>query len=337
MFEVDSHQGKPMPIDTAMVRLRARMPWAEKCDARSIGEAAAAAAELAASAYHRAEPSARRHAETMLYFLSIDARFAVPADPIVAVIWTTLMQAKLFELRRDVGAYESRDLSSADMQAELENAVARWGAFNHPLLDVLEKRDHRAYDIWAKNWIGSCFGFSSQLSSLVQRTTGQAKRAVLENLSDELTDSATHDTLRTRFYESLGLEYSAETIVLDSDWVIEATEVLTLRTGLCNMPDPLPALGCFYGVEANWPSECKRHHAMNKARGADDHTLEYWTTHAFADEHHSSDWLDAVKTGCATSAQRAAVVEGALMQLKLRWRMYDAMLVKVNALARADA
>jgi pyrroloquinoline quinone (PQQ) biosynthesis protein C len=70
---------------------------------------------------------------------------------------------------------------------------------------------------------------------------------------------------------------------------------------------------------------------MNKARGLDEHTLEYWTTHAFADEHHSEEWLDAVKSLCQTGQERAAVIEGALIQLRLRWRMYDEIQQRVEA------
>jgi pyrroloquinoline quinone (PQQ) biosynthesis protein C len=320
-------------VDLADLRRRARAAWGGAGDPEAVAAAASAAADLAARAYQQGDQSARWQAESTIYYLNIDSHFAPPVDPVAGVVWTTLMHAKLGELRREFGSEATgREYTTEEMQATLAAAVARWGAFNHPVLADIEKKGLPAYRIWAKNWFGSCFGFSLQLASLIQRTTGAAKKAVLENLNDEFDDTVTHDVLRVRFYESLGLRYSSEEAVKDGDWVLGSTELLNLRTGLCNLPDPMPALGCFYTVEANWPPECKIHHAMNKGRGVDDHTLEYWTTHAFADEHHSAEWLDVLVAFARTGAQRAAAVEGAIIQLKLRWRMYDQIRDKVAAL-----
>jgi len=321
-------------IDVRELRTRIRAPWGTaRVDPDTIAATATAACDLAARAYRQDDRAARRQAESIIYYLNLESCFAPPAEPIAATVWTTLMQAKLPSLRRELGGdIAGSELTTEGMQVALEGAVARWGAYNHPLLDDLRDGGLDAYRVWAKNWFGSCYGFSLQLASLVQRTTGAAKKAVLENLNDEFDDTVTHDVLRIRFYESLGLRYSSEEAVADPDWVLGSTELLNLRTGLCNMADPMPALGCFYTVEANWPPECKIHHAMNKGRGVDDHTLEYWTTHAFADEHHSSEWLEVVKAVARTPAQRAASVEGAVIQLKLRWRMYDQIGAKVAAL-----
>jgi pyrroloquinoline quinone (PQQ) biosynthesis protein C len=319
-------------LDLSELRRRARTAWGPGADPEVVAGAAAAAADLAARAYQHGDREARWQSESTIYFLNIESHFAPPVDPVAGVVWTTLMHAKLAELKSDLGGEAAgREYSTGEMQSAMEAAVTRWGAYNHPVLAEIEKKGLPAYRIWAKNWFGSCHGFSLQLASLVQRTSGEAKKAVLENLNDEFDDTVTHDVLRIRFYESLGLRYSSEEAVADPDWVLGSTELLNLRTGLCNLPDPMPALGCFYTVEANWPPECKIHHAMNKGRGVDDHTLEYWTTHAFADEHHAAEWLEVVKATARTGAQRAAAVEGAIVQLKLRWRMYDQIREKVAA------
>jgi pyrroloquinoline quinone (PQQ) biosynthesis protein C len=319
-------------LDLIRLRSVARRPWWELGTKEAIAEASEASEVLAARAYRGRDLEARRQAETIIYFLNLDSCFAPPLRPAPAVVWTTLMQAKLSQLREEYVADVSGDLGVDEMTERLESAVNQWGAFNHPVLGVLENSGAvEPYRVWAKNWFGSCYGFSQQLASLVQRTTGEVKKTVLENLNDEFDDAVTHDTLRVRFYESLGLGHSPEEAIYDPDWVPGSTELLNLRTGLCNLESPLWALGCFYTVEANWPPECRRHHAMNKARGLDEHTLEYWTTHAFADEHHSEEWLDAVKSLCQTGQERAAVIEGALIQLRLRWRMYDEIQKRVEA------
>jgi pyrroloquinoline quinone (PQQ) biosynthesis protein C len=322
----------PRALDLTHLRSLARSPWWVLGDRESIAAATEVSATLAKRAYLDNDREARAEAETVIYFLNLDSCFALPLRPAAAVVWTILMQAKLAQLRDEFAPASKPDMTVADMQAALEGAVAEWGAYNHPVLGELEKSDDRdAYRVWAKNWFGSCYGFSQQLASLVQRTTGEVKKIVLENLNDEFDDAVTHDTLRVRFYKSLGLSHSPEEAVYDPDWVLESTELLNLRTGLCNLESPLWALGCFFTVEANWPPECRRHHTMNKAHGLDDHTLEYWTTHAFADEHHASEWLGAVSSLCSTGAERAAVVDGAVIQLRLRWRMYEAIQQRINS------
>jgi pyrroloquinoline quinone (PQQ) biosynthesis protein C len=323
-------------VNLAQLRQQVRLAWGSSgVDPDAVTAAAASSAELARRAYVEEDRDARWRAESIIYFLNLDSSFAPPADPAAGVIWSTLIQAKLTHLRKQFAAeVPSGDFTVDDMQSLLEAAVERWGTCKHPLLDDLEHIDNLdAYRLWAKNWFGSCYGFSLQLASLFQRTTGEAKKAVLENLSDEFDGDVNHDTLRVRFYSALGLTHSAEYAIHDRDWVLESTELLNLRTGLCNLADPMPALGCFYGIEANWPPECRRHHALNKRRGLDDHTVQYWTTHAFADEVHADEWLAAIKSLARTSAQRACVVEGAIIQLCMRWRMYDAIRERVLATA----
>lgn len=282
---------------------------------------------LAARAYIDDDRAARAVAESLLYFLNIDNCFAPPLAPAAAFAWTTLVRAKLGALRTKFGGCEP--VSVAEMRRRLEAAVAKWGAYNHPVLTELARGDLAAYRIWAKNWFGSCVGFSSQLAALVQRTTGEAKKVVLENLADEFDDKVTHDVLRTRFYESLGLAFDASTALDDPDRVLEATELLNARTALAYLRDALPALGCFYGVEANWPPECRLHLEINRARGQSEHTLEYWTGHATADDHHSAEWLAVLEATCKTEQQCAAAVDGAVIQLRLRWQMYDAIAARI--------
>lgn len=315
-------------LDVDEMRRQLRDPWALDDEAASASVAAELRA-LASRAYDEGHVASRTTAEHILYYINIDNCFAPPLHGRVALAWTTFMRAKLAALRRTYGG--CKPVEVGEMRDLLHRAVAKWGAYNHPLIATLRARpnDLAAYRIWAINWYGSCVGFSAQLASLVQRTSGQAKKVVLENLSDEFDDRVTHDSLRIRFYESLGLRFDAAEAIHDRDRVLEATELLNARTGLSFLRDPIWALGCFYGVEANWPPECRLHLEINRARGADDHTLEYWTSHATADDHHSAEWLASLETVCRTPEERAAAVDGANIQLRLRWQMYDAIARRV--------
>ncbi len=318
-------------LDISVLRRELKDPWGGTgVDPAAIGAAAEEVGTLARRAYIDGDVAARSSAEELLYFINIDNCFAPPLHPIAATVWTTLMRAKLASLRKQFGGCEP--IGVPEMSRRLKDAVAKWGAYNHPLLGTLRDRvdDLPAYRIWAKNWYGSCVGFSAQLAALVQRTKGDAKKVVLENLSDEFDHKVTHDTLRIRYYRSLGLEFHVEDALRDPDRVLEATELLNARTGLAFLSDPTWALGCFYGVEANWPPECRLHLDINRRRGLDDHTLEYWTGHATADDHHSAEWLAVLEAMCTTERECAAAVDGAVIQLRLRWQMYDAIQKRIS-------
>jgi pyrroloquinoline quinone (PQQ) biosynthesis protein C len=311
-------------LDIAELRRQVTDPWASEDPAPGLIEAATAElTALARRAYIDDDHAARTQAEAILYFINIDNCFAPPLHPIAGAAWSQLMRAKLAGLRRKWGGCDP--IGVPEMARRLKAAVEQWGAYNHPVLATLRERDIGAYRIWAKNWFGSCVGFSSQLAALVQRTTGEAKKCVLENLTDEFDHRVTHDVLRTRFYESLDLKFDVPRALDDPDRVLEATELLNARTGLAFLRDPLWALGCFYGVEANWPPECRIHLEINRKRGLDEHTLEYWTGHATADDHHSAEWLAVLEGVCKTERDCAAAVDGCVIQLRLRWQMYDAI------------
>lgn len=317
-------------LDIANLRRQLSDPWASEDLGRGSLEATAdELANLGRRAYIDDDRAARAEAEALLYFINIDNCFAPPLHQVAAMAWTSLMRVKLGALRRRFGGCEP--IGVPEMRRRLEDAVAKWGAYNHPLMTTLRERaqDLGAYRVWAKNWFGSCVGFSAQLAALVQRTTGEAKKCVLENLSDEFDHRVTHDVLRTRFYESLGLTFDAGAALDDPDRVLEATELLNTRTGLAFLRDPLWALGCFYGVEANWPPECRLHLEINRQRGLDEHTLEYWTGHATADDHHSAEWLAVLEGMVKSDAECAAAVDGAVIQLRLRWQMYDAIAERI--------
>lgn len=314
-------------LDLSEVRRQlAADPWAlADTSAPNLAALADELHALAQRAYTDGQEAARREAEEILYFINIGHCFAPPLHAGAALAWTTLIRAKLASLRKAFGGCEPID--NAEMRKRLLGAVEKWGAYNHPVLTTLRAQPENlaAYRIWAKNWYGSCVGFSAQLAALVQRTTGQAKEVVLENLTDEFDHKVTHDALRIRYYESLGLAFSTTEALADRDRVLEATELLNARTGLSFLRDPVWALGCFYGVEANWPHECRIHLEINRKRGSDEHVLEYWTGHADADDHHSAEWLAALEGMCKTNEERAAAVDGCVIQLRLRWQMYDAI------------
>ena len=293
----------------------------------AIAGAVEDALELARRAYVAGEPDAMRALEHLLYRIHVRASFGAPVEPVLAATWSVLIRAGL---RTWLGLYDGpSEVEPAAMRPLLEAAVHEHGAFNHPLLARYDEDGERGYGVFVKNWFGSCHGFSQQLTALAQRSQGKAKMIVLENLDDEF-DGETHDTLRTRFIASLGHRFDAMGALEDPDRVVESFALLNFRTALCALPDPAYALGSFYTTEANWPPECQRHLAINRRRGLDERALAYWTTHATADTDHAEAWIAALEGAYRDPVSCGRVVRGGVAQLKLRRRMYDAMMNHID-------
>jgi hypothetical protein len=167
---------------------------------------------LSTAAYKRGDAAARLFAERVLHVIQVRSHFAPPMQGVPAIYWNVLIRAKLaVELRApsdwpDLTTGIDR-LDSAELKRRLEDAVARFGCHNHDFLDdVADRSGDRALRVFAKNWYGSCQGFSHQLIQMVQRTTGAVRRSVSDNVADEFSGVG-HDELRMRFIESVAPEH----------------------------------------------------------------------------------------------------------------------------------
>jgi len=285
---------------------------------------------LAHAAFRDDDRAARLYAERVLHVIQVRSSWAPPMHGIPSIYWNELMRAKLaVELKapaewRELTADAAR-LDSPELKRRLEAAVQENGCHNHPFLDaVADKGNDRALRIFAKNWYGSCQGFSHQLVQMVQRTTGAVRRSVSENVEDEFRGVG-HDELRMRFIESIGFRYDAQVAATDAERVPESYALMSYRTGICVMQETMFALGSFYTTEANWPLECTRMLRGLRARGCTEHDLEYWSEHATADEDHAAEWLEVLLDAAKTAPMRERALTGALAQLHLRRRMYDSM------------
>jgi pyrroloquinoline quinone (PQQ) biosynthesis protein C len=286
--------------------------------------------ELSRAAFERGEPEARLFAERVMHVIQAHSHWAPPMHALPACYWGVLIRAKMnVELKLPPGWGHLTDgadaLTTDELKRRLEAAVAEFGCHNHPLLDdIAHETGNRAMLSFAKNWYGSCQGFAAQLVQLVQRTTGEVRKSVAANVTDEFA-AVSHDELRMRFIESVGFHYDPVVAATDGDRVCESYALMSFRTALCVINDPLYALGSFYTTEANWPTECKRMLTGLRQRGSSERDVEYWTTHAYADEHHAAEWLDVLLPVATTPADRKRALTGALAQLHIRRRMYDSI------------
>ena len=263
-------------------------------------------------AYVDGDVPARREAERILYFVNIDNCFAPPLHAVASLAWTTLMRDEA--RRRCATVRRLRADRVPEMSRRLKAAVAQWGAYNHPLVAQLCESgpagSRRVSDL------------GEELVRQLRRVLGAARRArpAHDGRSEEgrprepRPTSSTTRSPTTRCgsgtTRASGMRFSAAEALDDPDRVLEATELLNTRTGLSFLRDPIVGARLLLRRRGELAARVPLHLEINRARGADDHILEYWTGHATADEDHSAEWLAVARrhvpnpSDCADGSRR---------------------------------
>ena len=215
-----------------------------------------------------------------------------------------------------------------DLQALLREAVIKTDREDHTWIDeILEESpyDHN-FVVYTKNWFITAYGFCHQLISLAQHTNVKVERVVLSNVSDEL-QGTDHATQRSRFFKSIcGRPFDSLQALEDPDTLTEAFALSNYRTGVCALPVPSYALGSFYSVEVAYVPSCERLlRGLNKHAFGDQDILDYVSGHGVLDSQHSEEWVDAIRAADLTEQDYECVTAGALAQLELRHRWFEAM------------
>jgi hypothetical protein len=293
-------------------------------------------ASLAEAAFSARAPAAIEQAERVLYALNVYSGFAPPSQPILATMWANLASARQRSLL--VNGVGASTLSFRAMAAFLESAIEEADQRDHRLLEEL---DERGLVLYAKNWYTSTHGFEEQLISTLHRASRQVRQMLYANLGDELgADALPHAELRARTLQNFDVAYDPDdagvlgdgSAFVDPDILTEAFAVSNVRTVFSQMPDPAYALGCFYTIEACFPSVCRRILALLRHRGITEHALYFWALHGEADEHHSAEWLHSLEAACFSDDVHARIAQGALSHLQQRHALFQALAAYANQL-----
>ncbi len=306
-----------------------------RCDLSpsQLADVACEAAQLADAAYARDDSASIDYVERVLYVLHVQNRFAPPVHGVGSVLWSTLMRAKLRHHLRLVTIENESSIEACT--ALLKGTLDAVEKEDHPLIDqVAHDQNSAGLATYVKNWYCSTHGFTTQLLSLTQRCNGVPSlvpifEACLQNIHDEFFDTP-HPQLRTRLPEYLGIRYSTEAALGDDDYLTEAFSLQNFRTGIACLCDPTYALGSFYSIEAVFSSVCRRMYPALRARGFPDDVIATFRIHDGADEAHSTAFMDAIRNCQFNDADWANFLSGALVQLKLRSRLFRAMRDRVD-------
>ena len=316
-------------FDVALIKEASRHSPGVPPVADHIIEAHRESARLAEAAFSAKQQAAIEQAERVLYALNVYNGFAPPSQPILAAIWANLTSARRRSLLVDVVGTPT--LSFRAMSKILESAIEETDHRDHR---VLEELDERGLVLYAKNWYTSTHGFEEQLISTLHRASRQVRQMLYANLGDELgADAVPHVELRAWTLQNFDVAYDPDdagvlgegSAFSDPDTFTEAFALSNARTVFSQMPDPAYALGCFYTIEACFPSVCRRILALLRRRGITENALYYWALHGEADEHHSAEWLHSLEAARFGDDVHARIAQGALSHLQERHGLFQAL------------
>jgi pyrroloquinoline-quinone synthase len=185
--------------------------------------------------------------------------------------------------------------------------------------------------LYAEQYYQHVLAFPENLKQLANRTNGDLRELVSENLAEELNPTAPHSLLWRQFAQSLGVSESS----------LESTRPLAGIVALLDTFDEVSALGSeaqavamFYSYEAQVPeiatqkiSGLRRFYGITEPRA-----LAYFAVHEEADVRHRKawrSWLASQKDVDATD-----VLHAAERSLKALWGALDAVYPQMACAAR---
>lgn len=284
---------------------------------------------LAHDAYRKRQPAALLAVERALLRASIRWAFLPPAAGQAAVLWTLLTSIRMQTLLGSCQRVEPLDFATA--ATRLQTLVRDQGVHRHPLLDVMTAESARGtLKRWAHCFYAMTFGFDQRIVLAGFRAPLAARALCLHNVADE-HGAESHVALRQRFLDSIGVAHDVSVPAFVDDLPIEALELINTRTLLSHLHRPMWSLGCLYVTEANWAPECQRLNPLLRAAGHTAHATDVFYTHGECDAAHASEWLDVIRLTADSDAARAEVVQGAMLEIELKRRMYDALLASHSA------
>ena len=291
--------------------------------------ALAAVAELASEAYHKREPAARLAVERALLRSSIRWAFLPPSVGQGAVLWTILTSVRMQTLLGSRPYVEPLGLATA--VERLKTLVREQGVHRHALIDAMTASSARdTLQRWAHCFYAMTFGFDQRIVLAGFRAPIAARALCLHNVADE-HEGDSHVALRQRFLDSIEVPYDVSAPEFVDSLPIEALELINTRTLLSHLHRPQLSLGCLYVTEANWAPECQRLNPILRASGHTVHATEVFYTHGECDVEHADEWLEVIRLTADSDEALAEVVQGAMLEIELKRRMYDALLAEDSA------
>jgi pyrroloquinoline-quinone synthase len=208
----------------------------------------------------------------------------------------------------------------------LDALVEKYHLLKHPFYRAWTEGtlSKKALALYAEQYYQHVQAFPENLRDLASRSNGDAelKALVLENLAEELDETASHPQLWRQFAASVGV----------SDVSLERAEPLPGIAALLDSYDEVStqgtlaqAVAAFYVYEAQVPEiATQKMSGLQKFYGiTDSRSLSYFAVHEEADVRHRAAWREWLAN--QKSADTIAVLCAAERSLKALWGALDAV------------
>jgi pyrroloquinoline-quinone synthase len=208
----------------------------------------------------------------------------------------------------------------------LDALVEKYHLLKHPFYRAWTEGtlSKKALALYAEQYYQHVQAFPENLRDLASRSNGDAelKALVLENLAEELDETASHPQLWRQFAASVGV----------SDVSLERAEPLPGIAALLDSYDEVStqgtlaqAVAAFYVYEAQVPEiATQKISGLQKFYGiTDSRSLSYFAVHEEADVRHRAAWREWLAN--QKSADTIAVLCAAERSLKALWGALDAV------------
>jgi pyrroloquinoline-quinone synthase len=208
----------------------------------------------------------------------------------------------------------------------LDALVEKYHLLKHPFYRAWTEGtlSKKALALYAEQYYQHVQAFPENLRDLASRSNGDAelKALVLENLAEELDETASHPQLWRQFAASVGV----------SDVSLERAEPLPGIAALLDSYDEVStqgtlaqAVAAFYVYEAQVPEiATQKMSGLQKFYGiTDSRSLSYFAVHEEADVRHRAAWREWLAN--QKSADTIAVLCTAERSLKALWGALDAV------------
>ena len=207
------------------------------------------------------------------------------------------------------------------IKARLDAATNRHKLLDHPFYKAwaagsLTVDDLRTYS--AQYW-RQVEAFPGYLADLSDRVDGEPKRALQENLADEIGDD--HPGLWLDFARAVG---ASEEEVRSAPPEAETARCVEAFAGACRNESAPFALGMLYGYESQTPAvAATKIEGLRNHYGIDGPAVDYFSLHGELDVEHADELASAVATVVKTDDDARAAEAGATAGAQAIWGLLD--------------
>lgn len=215
-------------------------------------------------------------------------------------------------------------MSGRQLVEAMDQLIEKYHLLQHPFYQAWTKGilSKKSLELYAEQYYKHVQAFPEHLRTLAERSTGELREMVADNLHEEENPAAPHPQLWRDFASEVGVSEdtmnSAEALPGLQNLLDTYSEISSKRS----LPE---AVAAFYAYEAQVPeistqkiNGLRKHYGIDSPKG-----LAYFAVHEEADVRHRNAWRDWLEN--QSDVDQQAALNSAERGLKALWGALDAV------------